>query len=846
MGGLFLFWLFPIKSELTLFSIISRNRKEDNFFSIRKHWLGLTTASNAMITLGNSLELPVLFKSIGWRLVFASFSRKAKLSSRLNFLKHFSVHLLKVTKNHGPGFTVKYLKACQLAVQRCIAGSPVSSLKEIAGEGPFPYLDNRGLPRIIPVYDRSLIKSGSASVTRYWLTLFSLYRVIKVDGTLKLGTITDPLSADEVRVSEIGGQLATIVANYSSLFPKPLASNKRIELLEASSSSHKVSWTGLINDISILNNIGQLDNVERMLIATQSEYLLKLFNIVINLRGSTLINFSSFTNLFIKDFPSGGQLSLKEEAAGKVRVFAMVDTWTQLSLRPLHDSIFSFLKSLPNDGTFNQRLAVLRCFSKVKKYKCSYGFDLSAATDRLPISIQFLVLSQLFGYDFAKTWKELLTDRDYVLPKSKYGPSETLRYSVGQPMGALSSWGMLALTHHLIVQLAARLSNRTHIKNGSIAWFDAYELLGDDIVIFDKLVADRYLSLMKDLGVEINLSKSVICRNGEVFEFAKVTGYNGKDVSALPWKAFMSQNSIFGRANIAYSLLTRRLGIVKWVSWLSSFTYMKKNNQKVVSTTLLAIFSMFANTGIISMDDVMKSLRNSHTPWVTEYSKVLLNANLTYVKVVLSSILLGRKPVLLSNLKKGVKLSYELDMVALKNGLVSKYQALVKRNPERRINTLADQMCFVLLGCPDWLKKYNKSTFAFLNSLDFNLANKEHMYLYAFYNQLWEQLLYHYHPEHIDQEGILPYDEYYGENKVIYKTPVWDLLYYLGVLENRFRIFEVVLRAHNPEKATPLFNGLKAIKDLVKLQKSKVVAAPGTSVNDIMKYLQNRNFNDLK
>lgn len=29
-------------------------------------------------------------------------------------------------------------------------------------------------------------------------------------------------------------------------------------------------------------------------------------------------------------------------------------------------------------------------------------------------------------------------------------------YSVGQPMGALSSWAMLALTHHLIVQYAVR------------------------------------------------------------------------------------------------------------------------------------------------------------------------------------------------------------------------------------------------------------------------------------------------------------------------------------------------------------------------------------------------------
>jgi hypothetical protein len=49
-----------------------------------------------------------------------------------------------------------------------------------------------------------------------------------------------------------------------------------------------------------------------------------------------------------------GQLSRKKEAAGKVRVFAMVDIWTQSLLKPLHMMLTSFLASLPNDGTKNQ------------------------------------------------------------------------------------------------------------------------------------------------------------------------------------------------------------------------------------------------------------------------------------------------------------------------------------------------------------------------------------------------------------------------------------------------------------------------------------------------------------
>jgi hypothetical protein len=51
-------------------------------------------------------------------------------------------------------------------------------------------------------------------------------------------------------------------------------------------------------------------------------------------------------------------------------------------------------------------------------------------------------------------------------------------------------------------------------------------------VIFDKKVAMAYLSVMEDLGLAINLSKSVVASN-DSFEFAKVTGHKGHNVSAI-------------------------------------------------------------------------------------------------------------------------------------------------------------------------------------------------------------------------------------------------------------------------------------------------------------------------
>jgi hypothetical protein len=94
-----------------------------------------------------------------------------------------------------------------------------------------------------------------------------------------------------------------------------------------------------------------------------------------------------------------GQFALKEEAAGKLRVFALADVITQSVLKPLHDSMFSLLRLIPNDGTFDQTASVLRSRDKALKSKCAYSFDLSAATDRLPSTLSAVIISRLYDIE---------------------------------------------------------------------------------------------------------------------------------------------------------------------------------------------------------------------------------------------------------------------------------------------------------------------------------------------------------------------------------------------------------------------------------------------------------------
>lgn len=202
-----------------------------------------------------------------------------------------------------------------------------------------------------------------------------------------------------------------------------------------------------------------------------------------------------------------GKLATLFEARGKVRVVAITDWWTQVLLAPLHSALFDILKLLPEDGTFDQLAPTKRLIAYVRSSGAKvFSYDLSAATDRLPIAFQIQVLEALC-VPWASNWASLLVARPWYLAK------EPVFYAVGQPMGALSSWAILAVTHHILVQIAAR-------RTGVEGWFTHYALLGDDIIIADEAVAGAYLDLMTSLGVTINLSKSFEMASG-TFEFAK-------------------------------------------------------------------------------------------------------------------------------------------------------------------------------------------------------------------------------------------------------------------------------------------------------------------------------------
>jgi hypothetical protein len=259
-----------------------------------------------------------------------------------------------------------------------------------------------------------------------------------------------------------------------------------------------------------------------------------------------------------------GALSLKYESAGKIRVFAMVDYWTQHVLLPLHKHLFKLLKTFSVcDSTFDQEGSV-KSFTELG-CNAYYSFDLKSATDMISIDYYIDMLDSIFEKPIGRMWANLLVDRDFHLPKK--GKSERyeqdgktyIRYTRGQPMGALSSWASLALLHHFIVQYSA------FQVYGTYDLFFKYRVLGDDVVIGTTEVAEQYIKTCKELSIPISLAKSIISpptpltgKKGErLFQFANQIVLGPENISPCSLREEISANTCAARLELVSRLLVR-------------------------------------------------------------------------------------------------------------------------------------------------------------------------------------------------------------------------------------------------------------------------------------------------
>jgi hypothetical protein len=445
---------------------------------------------------------------------------------------------------------------------------------------------------LIPALHRARIRSGDTWTIRFWATLFGLYRVLDFPGKVKISTITKEYGGDHLMTYKFSqfvfnhfvhvlkklyhkdGTVTDALWSEEGDGPLEFMKGLRAKPFLISKSGPSVRGMNIPSGAQSTSPASILASAFTWLHSPLYPILQNWCKMTSNQWVLNRIE-SWAKELWVWEdslpLSSGGpscpfeatdwlgKLGFKPEPAGKVRVFAMVDPWTQWLFDRLHKAIFGLLGRIPQDGTFDQERPIRNLFTwkeanekKFSKPISLYSFDLSAATDRLPIVLQKVLLSPFLTSWGAELWSCLMVGRKYHCPKTiKFGngPKQTVselgyvQYATGQPMGALSSWAMLAFLHHAIVQWSAF---RAGVLTTDKPWYEGYAVLGDDVVIARDCVAREYAGIMNALDVGIGDHKSLISRSGKAMEFAKRTFLNGVNVSMVPFAEF-----VVGRQSLA-------------------------------------------------------------------------------------------------------------------------------------------------------------------------------------------------------------------------------------------------------------------------------------------------------
>jgi hypothetical protein len=213
----------------------------------------------------------------------------------------------------------------------------------------------------------------------------------------------------------------------------------------------------------------------------------------------------------------GGCIGFIQEKSAKLRAVASPYLVFQAMGEPAKQRLANLTKVIPEMHTHSQDVAKQLVSDALALGQHVHGFDATAFTDRLPFEIQDLVLTKLVDegwlseFDQASIHAMIKSDWAITGKERKLFQVDTVKWKVGQPMGYGPSFHLAALTHYIVLRYCA---DKVRVKPQS-----KFAVVGDDVTIFDDQIAEEYYSTMTDLGVDINLEKSV--SSNEVGEFCK-------------------------------------------------------------------------------------------------------------------------------------------------------------------------------------------------------------------------------------------------------------------------------------------------------------------------------------
>jgi hypothetical protein len=224
-----------------------------------------------------------------------------------------------------------------------------------------------------------------------------------------------------------------------------------------------------------------------------------------------------------RDIPVG-EVHFLQEPGYKLRSIASPYRLFQVATEPLKISLKHIVKQLEWDCTHDQTKAWPYVQKALSDGKTVYSVDLSSATDYFPLELQRLVLQDIFGPDDPNV--NLFCELSQGKFISELG---VIHWNRGQPLGFNPSFFAFTLTHGLL--LASLLGKPYNHE---------FFVVGDDVIIMDKLLHDRYLSLLSDLGCPYSPDKSL--ESSTIAEFAGKLITSNEIISQMKWRKMSDDN----------------------------------------------------------------------------------------------------------------------------------------------------------------------------------------------------------------------------------------------------------------------------------------------------------------
>jgi len=188
----------------------------------------------------------------------------------------------------------------------------------------------------------------------------------------------------------------------------------------------------------------------------------------------------------------GGECHFLQEPGMKLRSIASPYRIHQLALKPIGDAIYSIVKKLEWDCTFNQSKAIPWIQRSLSEGRKVHSIDLTGATDYFPLGLQLETLRSIFG-DIIDI--NLIEEISRLRWKSEFGD---IQWKRGQPLGLYPSFGMFTLTHGLLLLFLLG-------KEYNHEFF----IVGDDVIILDDTLFTKYTDIMSVMKCPWSPQKSL-------------------------------------------------------------------------------------------------------------------------------------------------------------------------------------------------------------------------------------------------------------------------------------------------------------------------------------------------